>query len=308
MLAVNAEKLHNPSGVRKMTSIRTQNQAIEVEDIEYLRHGDAPLLARVFKPRGTGPFPGVVQLHGGAWCLMDRTRDNPLNEALAHSGVVVAAIDFRMPPQASYPASMQDINYAIRWLKMRASEFGTRPEMVGVAGTSSGGHQAMLTAMRPRDPRYSAIPSPAGARGVDAIVKFVAMCWPVIDPLSRYRYAQRLKAGGKPYPEFVDNVLPLHDAYWKTEDAMAEGNPLQALERGEKVELPPALYLQGENDIVHPRADLERFIADYRKAGGKIELELIEGASEAFISRDPSSPQSRRAIAKIIEFVHRTAQ
>ncbi len=291
-----------------MATVGAENYAIEVEDVEYLRHGETPLLARLFKPRGSGPFPALVQLHGGAWCLMDRTRDNPLNEAIAHSGVVVAAIDFRMPPQAGYPASMQDINYAIRWLKGRASELGTRAEMVGVAGTSSGGHQAMLTAMRPRDPRYAAIASPAGARGVDASVKFVAMCWPVIDPLSRYRYAQRLRAGGKPYPDFVDNVLPLHDAYWKTEDAMAEGNPLQALERGEQVELPPALYLQGENDIVHPRADLERFVADYRKADGKIELELIEGASEAFISRDPSSPQSRRAIAKLIEFVHRAAQ
>ncbi len=281
------------------------NYEIDVEDVEYLRHGEQPLLARLFRPRGKGPFPAVVQIHGGAWCLMDRLRDTPLNEALARSGIVVAALDFRMPPQAPYPASMADINYAIRWMKSRASELGTRAELVGIAGTSSGGHQAMLTAMRPRDPRYAAIPLRDGAAGADASVRFVAMFWPVIDPLSRYRYAKKLKAGGKPYPDFVDNVLPLHDAYWKTEEAMAEGNPLQALERGEQVELPPALYVQGENDIVHPRADLERFVADYRKADGRIELELIEGASEAFISRDPSSAQSRRAIGKMIEFVHR---
>jgi len=290
-----------------MATAEAQNYSIEVEDVEYLRHGESGLLARVFRPRGAGPFPALVQLHGGAWCLMDRTRDNPLNEALAHSGIVVAAIDFRMPPVASYPASMHDINYAIRWLKSRAPELGSRAELVGVAGTSSGGHQAMLTAMRPRDPRYSAIALGGNGARIDASVRFVAMCWPVIDPLSRYRYAQRLKAGGKPYPDFVDNVLPLHDAYWKTEDAMLEGNPLQALKRAERGELPPALYVQGADDIVHPRADLESFVADYRKAGGNIELELIEGASEAFISRDPSSPAARRAIAKIIEFVHRVA-
>lgn len=283
------------------------NYEIDVRDVEYLRHGEQPLLARIFKPRCKGPFPGVVQIHGGAWCLMDRLRDTPLNEALARSGIVVAALDFRMPPQAPYPASMADINYAIRWMKSRALELETRAELVGVAGTSSGGHQAMLTAMRPRDSRYAAIPLREGAPGVDARVRFVAMFWPVIDPLSRYRYAKKLKAGGKPYPDFVDNVLPLHDAYWQTEEAMAEGNPLQALERGEQVELPPALYIQGENDIVHPRVDLERFVADYRKADGRIELELIAGASEAFISRDPSSPQSRRAIGKIIDFVHRAA-
>ena len=53
----------------------------------------------------------------------------------------------------------------------------------------------------------------------------VIMGAPVIDPLGRYRYAKQLKESGKPYPEFVDLVLPLHDKYWKTEEAMAEGNP-----------------------------------------------------------------------------------
>ena len=73
---------------------------IEVEDVEYIRHGDQPLLARLFKPRGQGPFPLIVELHGGAWCLGDRLQDTTINEALAQSGVVVAALDFRMPPVA----------------------------------------------------------------------------------------------------------------------------------------------------------------------------------------------------------------
>ena len=85
--------------------------AIDVEDVEYLRHGNKPLLARLFKPRGTGPFPLIVELHGGAWCKGDRLNDTALNEPLAKSGVVVAALDFRMPPaDAGYPASMADIN------------------------------------------------------------------------------------------------------------------------------------------------------------------------------------------------------
>jgi acetyl esterase len=90
---------------------------IEVEDVEYIRHGDKPLLARLFKPHGKGPFPLIVELHGGAWCRGDRLMDIAINEPLAKSGVVVAALDFRMPPEASYPGSLVDINYAIRWLK-----------------------------------------------------------------------------------------------------------------------------------------------------------------------------------------------
>ena len=279
--------------------------ALDIEDAEYLRHGDKPLLARLFKPRGTGPFPLIVELHGGAWCKGDRLNDTALNEPLAKSGVVVAALDFRMPPDAGYPASMADINYAIRWFKTRATELGSRPDMVGVLGISSGSHQGMLSAMRPRDPRYSAIPLPAGAPAVDATVRAVVLCWPVIDPLGRYHYAKKLKAGGPPYPDVVDNVLPLHDQYWQTEAAMAEGNPVLALERGERVETPPVLYLQGTNDPAHPRPHLDRFVAGYRKAGGQVELELYDDAGQSFITKNPTSPAAVRAMDKIIEFVHK---
>jgi acetyl esterase len=144
---------------------------------------------------------------------------------------------------------------------------------------------------------------------------------PVIDPLGRYRYAKQLKESGKPYPEFVDLVLPLHDKYWKTEDAMAEGNPVQALERGENVALPPVLYIQDTRDIVHPRPQLERFVELYRKAGGHVDLELSEGASDAFVprnppkalarsieGRDPASPTAMRVVSKIITFVREQTQ
>jgi acetyl esterase len=277
---------------------------IEIGDVEYLRHGSKPLLARLFRPLGTGPFPALVDVHGGAWNLSDRLADSIINEALARSGVVVAALDFRMPPEAPYPASMADINYGIRWLKVHATEFGSRPELVGIAGSSSGGHQAMLAAMRPHDARYAAIPLPAGTTPVDATVRCAIMYWPVIDPLGRYHYAQKLKAGGKPYPEIADLVLPLHDKYWKTEEAMAEGSPLRILERGEKVELPPAQYIQGTNDVAHPRDHLDRFVASYRKAGGHLELELFEGMAEGFIIRKPDLPASSQAIERIIAFVH----
>jgi acetyl esterase/lipase len=282
--------------------------AVDVEDVEFLRHADTPLLARLFKPRGTGPFPLIVELHGGAWCRGDRTNDVAINEALARSGVVVAALDFRMPPQAPYPASLADVHYAIRWAKTRAAQWGSRPDLVGALGVSSGGHQAMLLAMRPRDPRYSALSLASGGPAVDASLRGVVLCWPVIDPLARYRYAKRLKAAGPPYPDVVDSVLPCHDQYWQTEEAMAEGNPVLALERGEQVELPPVLYLQGANDVAHPRPDLDRFVSLYRKAGGQVDLELFEGEGQAFINRNPKSPAAARAIEKIIDFVHTQIQ
>jgi len=281
------------------------NYEIESSDIEYLRHNGKPLLARVFKPQGKGPFPIVVEIHGGAWCLMDRTNDTPVNEPLARSGVVVIALDFRMPPAAPYPASMADINYGIRWAKAHAAEFGGTADRVGVMGSSSGGHQAMLSAMRPHDPRYASIPLKSEGPRFDARVNCAILLWPVIDPLGRYRWGKEQKASGQPYPELIDLVLPLHDKYWKDEAEMDEGNPTRALERGERAETPSVLYVQGKLDLAHPRPQLDRFVTAYQKIGGKLELALFDDVAEGFIVRKPDAPASAQAITRIIDFVHR---
>jgi acetyl esterase len=278
---------------------------IAVEDVEYGRPAGIPLLARLYRPQGSGPFPIMVELHGGAWCRGDRLADKVIHEPLARSGVIVAALDWRQPPVAPYPASFQDIHYAIRWLKARAAELGSRADMVGSMGNSSGGHQAMLLGLRPFDVRYGALPPTVGWPAVDATVRAVIMCSPVIDPLGRYHYAKQLKAAGPPYPPLVDEVLPNHDAYWQTEEAMAEGCPARALEQGEKVQLPPVLYLQGTEDLAHPRPHLDRFVAAYRKAGGMVDLELFDGEGQGFIMRKAGSPASNRALEMIIEFVHK---
>ena len=281
-----------------MTLTVASQHETDIEDVEYIRHGNKPLLARVYKPRGTGPFPLIIHVHGGVWCKSDRMTDAKTDEPLARSGVVVAALDFRMPPEAGYPASLADINYAIRWFKTRATELGSRPGMVGIRGVSSGGHQAMLTAMRPHDPRYAALPLP-GKATVDARVRCVVLCWPVIDPLGRYHYAQKLRAGSDPkLAEMATEFVSCHDKYWGGEAAMTEGNPTQALERGEPVQMPPVLYMQRTDDIAHPRPNLDHFIAGYRKAGGRVDLHFLKGVG----SNEAVIPE---VIEKMIEFVHR---
>ena len=283
----------------------------DVDDVEYLRHGDKPLSARVFTPRGEGPFPALVECHGGAWCQSDRTTERLRHEAMASHGIVSIALDFRSGNQDPYPASVQDINYAIRWVKSRARNLRTRPDLIGLSGQSSGGHLAMLVAMRPHDPRYGAIPLPPGAAAHDASVRCVIMAWPVINPYSRYRLAKRTLADANP-PEWPKSIIPRQDAYWRSEANMAEGNPLLALERGEKVLTPPAIWFQGRGDILHDYKDPEtdfpgnepqRFVAAYRKAGGEITLEYID--MERHAGHSPDLSKAGDMFARMAAFVGR---
>jgi acetyl esterase len=135
----------------------------------------------------------------------------------------------------------------------------------------------------------------------------VVMSWPVINPLSRYRHAKRaLAAGG----EWAKSIIPRHDAYWRSEAAMEEGNPMLALERGEKVLLPPAIWFQGRGDGVHdykdadsafPGNEPQRFVANYRKAGGDIALEYIE--MERHAGHSPDLSKISGAFADMVTFV-----
>jgi hypothetical protein len=163
----------------------------------------------------------------------------------------------------------------------------------------------MLSAMRPGDPRYTAIGSPDGV-AVDASVKAVVMQWPVINPLSRYRNAVRLRDSGNP-PAWVGDIPSRHDLYWKTTAAMEEGNPMLLLERGEKVALPPALWIQGRPDPTHDYRDPEgtfdgnepeRFAHNYRQAGGSLELLYIDNATRgSATSHDPTAAFFSRHLA-----------
>lgn len=276
---------------------------VDIADVEYLRHGDQPLLVRLFKPRGSGPFPVMVELHGGAWVRGDRLNGNAANEALAKLGVIVAALDFRVPPVAPYPASLADIHYGIRWCKTQAAAWNGLPEKIGAMGTSSGAHQAMLLGMRPHDPRYAALPAPAGAAAVDGSLGCVIMVSPVIDPLGRYLYAKGFRQDCTPPPGFADRVVPMHDQYWRTEATMAEGAPARILARGERVALPPVLCLARSYEEGHPRPDLDEFIRQYRQAGGPIDVTIFEGEGEGLL-RQPATPTAQQALEQMRTFIH----
>src|SRR5215831_12702520 len=90
---------------------------VVAEDLEYGRAGETPLIARLYRPRGLTGFPAIVDVHGGAWTSNDRLQGAAMHQVIAAAGTAVLALDFRMAPAWSYPASIADINLGIRWLK-----------------------------------------------------------------------------------------------------------------------------------------------------------------------------------------------
>jgi acetyl esterase len=267
---------------------------VDVRDVEYQQQAGKAWLARIYQPKGTGPFPTMVDVHGGAWHNGDRTNNAGIDRALAAKGIVVAAVDFRQPPEAGYPASICDVNLAVRWLKAHTAEFnGTA--VIGAFGNSSGGHQVVLNALRPRYASYSALQLPNHPE-INASLAYVIAGWPVIDPLYRFHFAKEFNH---------QEHIKAHIDYWRTEEAMAEGSPQKIVEHDEQVELPPILMLLKANDRNHPLEMQERFIASYRKRGAAIEVHTFDGLPEHRMVPSPAQPETMRVIDTITAFIRR---
>lgn len=264
---------------------------IKTWETEFRKVAKRNLLARIYQPQGAGPFPVLLDLHGGAWNNKDRTANSTMDESLARSGILVVAIDLTRAPEAPYPASVQDANYGVRWLKYKSQEWYGDAATLGALGSSSGGHEVELLAMRPHDPRYNAIPL-AEAPQLDATVNYVATRSPVSNPYARFLNAESLARA-----EMMQHSKNYFDP-WET---IHEANPQEILDRGEKVTLPPLLIMQGElDDNVRPAVQ-EKFANSYRAAGGECQYELFAGCEHLWI--DDPGPMTDRAHEIVKNFI-----
>lgn len=265
-------------------------EPVTVTERVYRTVDGAELPATLYTPAADGPFPAAVYVHGGTWVGGSRFSNEATVRELASNRVTVLAIDFRTPPAARYPSPVSDVWSAITWLKRHADEARTRPGLVGGLGFSSGGHQLMLAAMRPRDPRYR---DPDNA-GFDSSLAFAVLCYAVLDPLERYRVARR---------EAKSALLAGHAAYWPSEADMDEGSPQRILERGEQAVLPPILALQGRDDQNLTPDMAEKFVTAYRGRGGAAELVVYDSAPHGFLRKHPESPAAGDASRRMTRFI-----
>lgn len=270
-------------------------------DITYAQPEGLDLLARIYRPtESDGPLPALISVHGGAWGAYDRTSGALYDEALAKTGLLVIAIDFRQSPDYQHPKGSADVAGAVRWARQNAETLGANPDQIGLIGSSSGGHLALLEAVRPNHDSHFGTPV-AGTDGtfapadtIDASVDYVVAMWPVSSPIARYRYAQR--AG-------IDQLVTLTERYFADEDAMWDASVQRIVQSGDAEALPPILVIQPGMDSNIPQDMTFDLLKAWQARDGRVDYVFYPGAPHAFGHRP--STDTDDMIQTISAFIQR---
>lgn len=112
--------------------------------IEYTNPDDQHLKLNIARPKGDGPFPAVVCIHGGGFRAGKRESYDALTIKLAERGYVAVTVSYRLAPKYPFPAAIHDTKAAVRWLRAHAKQYHIDPDRIGTTGGSAGGHLAQF--------------------------------------------------------------------------------------------------------------------------------------------------------------------
>ena len=245
-------------------------------DVEYGQAGGERLLLDVNVPDGPGPFPVAILIHGGGWNTGDKSgADKPGSSAditpwfapLTEARFAWFSINYRLAPAHRWPACLDDVQTAIRWVKAHAAEFKGDPQRIALFGHSAGGHLAFLAALRATD----------GTR-VQAAVGYA----PVTDfeqelPIRKGISNALQKLHGIP-PEITPAALAI----------LRETSPVNHL--AARTLAPPFLILHGDADATVPLQQTLNFQERARSLQLPCELIIIPGAPHPLATWEQLAP------------------
>ncbi len=274
--------------------------ALVESDEVWAKYGDKQLLVRLYRRIDLpDPLPPLVCVHGGGWNLFDRTAGALYQRALALAGFLVAAIDFRQGPDFQHPAASADVTAAVRWLRANAARLRIDPRHIGLLGSSSGGHLAMLAGVLPDIGFHAGTPIWVGERfavrdDISANVDYLVALWPVSDPFQRYRYAKR--AG-------IEKLQQLHERFFEDEDAMRAASVPRVLNAGEAQQIPPLLVVMPGEDGNVPMEITFDLIRAWQGRGGYLEYAHFPGQPHGFGYTQSAASEQMQTL--IIDFCRR---
>jgi acetyl esterase/lipase len=267
-----------PAKPAAQTTAKAGDIAMETMDVVWAKPG-LDLSATIYKPKSTAPLPVLVDVHGGAWSSGDRTGDKLYCAELAKSGLLVVSVDFRQAPDYQHPAGSADVAAAVRYVRLNAKSLNADASRIGLIGSSSGGHLALLESLRPDVPQHKGTPilGPDGKYAthddISAKVNYVVAMWPVSDPAARYRYAVRAK---------IEGLQKGSLGYFKDEDQMWDASVQRIVTAGEIKTLPNILVIQPGNDSNIPQDMTFDLMHAWQARGGKLDYAFYPGQPHAF--------------------------
>jgi acetyl esterase len=163
------------------TGFAPGDQVAAEEDLSIPARG-GPLAARLYRPNGDGPFPLTVFFHGGGFvaCGLD-THANLCRCLAQRAQTLVLSVDYRLAPEARFPAAAHDACDAVRWAAANAGDLRARPGAIAVAGDSAGGNLAAVAAQQ--------------LRGSDTRIAHQLLLYPVLDCFNEHPSYESLGEG-----------------------------------------------------------------------------------------------------------------
>ena len=251
-------------------------------DIEYGNVAGESLKLDAYVPEGAGPFPAVILVHGGGWTGGDKSGGPkkgymaPMHEPLQKAGFAWFSINYRLAPKFRYPACVEDVETAIRWVKAHAAEYHIDPRRIALSGESAGGHLIALVAVR-----------------ADASTRLAA----VVPFYGRFDMANDLVPGAT----LGASTAALIGRTTYDEQAKAilhEASATSFIKSG----LPPFLLVHGTADKSVPYEQSVMLEKRLREVGVPCELMTIKEGVHGMISWDPVAPDYKeRVVAWLVK-------
>jgi acetyl esterase/lipase len=264
---------------------RRDNSALHYSGVTYaVAFGYRPLQLDLWVP-DTAERPAlVVWIHGGGWMFGDRRilpetfRPNQVFDALLDAGLAVASIDYRHALEAVFPAQLQDVKAAIRYLRAHGDELGIATERIGVIGESAGGHLAAMAALTAHRPDLE---GDHGVLGPSSAVHAVVDWYGPADFTTMPRRTPPPHIAAKLPPELI---VPSEDQLTRGLEGAAydDVSPITHV----TPQAPPFLLVHGTGDWLVPYAQSEQLAVALEDAGVPVRLVPIEGAEHIFGGHD----------------------
>jgi len=286
------------AGSPLMAAETTRLDAVTKSDVVYGEAGGEKLLLDIASPKGDkvkGPFPCVVALHGGAWrggSRKDLSRPIPwadlglpeetmaarsFIEEVASRGYVAASVGYRLSPAHKFPAHIEDVKTAIRYLRANAKTLNIDPERIGVVGFSAGGHLAALLGTTDKSAGFDTGLYPEESSKVTCVVDFFG-------PSDLTLYAET------PGIEQAFMRPLLGGTFAKQPELFRKASPVEYVTK----DAAPFLIFHGTADFVVPYVHSTRLNAKLKAAGVPTELVPMRGKSHGWFGEDARDSHERQ--------------